>query len=105
MAAYIGLLHVVLFLERFDHARLRCLGRIQAARLDEVTHRSGTVALAGGLGGAVAEIVVENYPVPMKRIGIPDIYCGIGYFDELLEKNEMNISHIVEAAKGVIARS
>jgi len=31
------LLHVVLFLERLDHVSLRRLGRIPAARLDEVT--------------------------------------------------------------------
>ena len=35
------LLHVVLFLERLDHVSLRRLGRIPAARLDEVTDRVG----------------------------------------------------------------
>ena len=58
----------------------------------------------GGLGGAVAEVVVENCLVPMKRVGVPDVYCAIGTFDELVEKYKLDTPDIVKAAKSVIAR-
>ncbi|MBM2816247.1 MAG: tkt [Ignavibacteria bacterium] len=40
----------------------------------------------GGMGSAVAEVVVKNCPVPMEFIGIPDRFGESGEPDELLEK-------------------
>jgi transketolase len=57
-----------------------------------------------GLGSAVAEVVVENYLVPMKKIGIPDIYCAIGYFDELIAKYGMNAPNIAKATKKLLKK-
>ena len=58
----------------------------------------------GGLGGAVAEVVVESTPVPMKRVGIPDCYCAIGQFEELMEKYNMSTPYIIAAAQEVVKR-
>ncbi len=58
----------------------------------------------GGLGSAVAEVLVENYPVPMERIGMPDSFGESGKPEELLEKYGMSVKHIKEAAKTVISR-
>ncbi len=33
-------------------------------------------SILGGLGGAVAEELSESYPVPVKRLGAPDVYGG-----------------------------
>jgi transketolase len=33
-------------------------------------------SILGGLGGAVAEALSEKYPVPVRRIGAPDVYGG-----------------------------
>jgi transketolase len=33
-------------------------------------------SVLGGLGGAVAETLSESYPVPVKRLGAPDVYGG-----------------------------
>ena len=33
-------------------------------------------SVLGGLGGAVAEALSESYPVPVKRLGAPDVYGG-----------------------------
>ncbi|MBQ6853666.1 MAG: transketolase family protein, partial [Peptococcaceae bacterium] len=41
----------------------------------------------GGLGSAVAEVLVENCPVPMARVGVADKYVESGVPDELLEKH------------------
>lgn len=48
----------------------------------------------GGLGGAVAELLGEEYPVPMKRIGIRDRYGESGKPDELMEHFGLTAKHI-----------
>jgi len=58
----------------------------------------------GGLGSAVAEVLVENCPVPMERIGVKDIFGKSGKPDELLEKYGLKAKDIMDAAKRVIKR-
>lgn len=58
----------------------------------------------GGLGGAVAEALAENYPVPMERIGMPDTFGESGAPEELLEKYGMSVRKIKDAVKTVIKR-
>lgn len=58
----------------------------------------------GGLGSAVAEVLVENHPVPMQRIGIRDVLNESGTDRELLDKFGMSYVNIIEAVKDVIAR-
>lgn len=60
--------------------------------------------ITGGLGGAVAEVLIENYPVPMKRIGIKDTFAESGKFELLLEKYGLSSDHIVNACKDVLRR-
>ena len=58
----------------------------------QIAQKTGAVVTAeehniiGGLGSAVAEVLVENYPVPMERIGVQDTFGESGKPDELLEK-------------------
>jgi transketolase len=59
-------------------------------------------SIIGGLGSAVAEIVVENYPVPMKRIGIPDTFGGIGPTNELFNKYGLSTKNIIEQTKKLL---
>jgi transketolase len=40
--------------------------------------------LAGGLGSCIAEFLVTEHPVPMKMIGIDDLFCDTGPYEELL---------------------
>lgn len=58
----------------------------------------------GGLGSAVAEVVVETVPVPMVRVGIPDCFAESGDYFELLDKYGLGISDIVGAARQVLER-
>lgn len=39
----------------------------------------------GGLGGAVAEVLVKNYPIPMEFVGVKDTFGGSGEPFELTE--------------------
>ncbi len=61
-------------------------------------------SILNGLGSAVAEVVVENAPVPMERIGIKDHFGEVGKMPFLMEKYEMLASDIVKACKRVIER-
>jgi len=51
----------------------------------------------GGLGSAIAEVLVENCPVPMKRIGLQDTFAESGPYAELLEKYELDATAIEKA--------
>lgn len=57
-----------------------------------------------GMGSAVAMCLVENAHVPMKRVGIPDVFGQSGASDELMEKYGLTAENIVEAAHDVIGR-
>jgi transketolase len=58
----------------------------------------------GGLGSAVAEVLVEHHPVPMQRIGMRDTFAESGPYLDLLAKYGMSAADIAAAVKSVIAR-
>lgn len=55
--------------------------------------------VAGGLGGAVAEFLSENYPAPIFRLGVRDSFGESGEPKELLEKFGLKAKNILEAVK------
>ncbi|MEI6131309.1 MAG: transketolase family protein [Bacillota bacterium] len=57
----------------------------------------------GGLGGAVAEAVTELCPVPVKRVGVQDVFGKSGKPQLLLEKYGLTSAKIVEAVKSAIS--
>lgn len=59
--------------------------------------------IIGGLGSAVAEVVAENYPVPVMRVGVEDTFGKSGPALELLEIFGLNAQNIAEKAKKAIA--
>jgi transketolase len=60
---------------------------------------------AGGLGGAVAELIGERYPVPLRRIGIRDHFGESGTPDELLEHFGLTAPHIAKAAEELVRKN
>ncbi len=60
--------------------------------------------ILGGLGSAVAEILVENYPVPTVKVGIKDSFCESGSPDELLVKYGLTAADIASAVKTVLRK-
>ena len=50
----------------------------------------------GGLGEAVASALAESYPVPVKKIGIPDTYGESGSAEELLRRFELMPDQLAE---------
>jgi transketolase len=61
-------------------------------------------SIIGGLGGAVAEYLVEHTPVPMARVGLPDVFGRSGDPAELFPMYGMAVPDIVAAARRVVAR-
>ncbi len=57
--------------------------------------------IIGGLGGAVAETVSENYPVPIQRVGVKDTFGESGEHPELMAKYGLTSKEIVDAARRV----
>ncbi|MGR3178622.1 MAG: transketolase family protein [Candidatus Anammoxibacter sp.] len=58
--------------------------------------------IMGGLGSAVAEVLVENYPVPMVRVGIMDRFAESGDPEDLAKKYNLNSEAIIKAVKKVV---
>ncbi len=61
-------------------------------------------SIIGGLSSAVAEVLVENFPVPMERVGVRDTFGESGIPKELLKKYGLTADDVVLAVKKVIAR-
>jgi len=60
--------------------------------------------IIGGLGGAVAEVLSENYPVPMVRVGIMDCFAESGDPKELAEKYGLDSKGIEKAVKKILKK-
>lgn len=60
--------------------------------------------IAGGLGGAVAEVVVANHPAPMEFIGIKDKFGESGKAQELLEKYGLTAKFVAAAVIRAVRR-
>ena len=58
----------------------------------------------GGLGSAVAEVLVENAPVPMARVGVEDTFGRSGTVPALMEYYGLTAENIAKKAKEVISR-
>jgi len=56
----------------------------------------------GGMGSAVAEVIAEECPVPLKRIGVRDQFGASGEPDELLAHFKLDAKSIAQAAREAI---
>jgi len=60
--------------------------------------------IINGLGSAVAEVLVENIPTPMERVGVKDLFGEVGPVDYLKERFKLTASDIVKKAEKVLKR-
>jgi len=58
--------------------------------------------IMGGMGSAVAEVLVENKPVPMKRVGMMDTFGESGEAKELMKKYGLTSDDIEAAASSLV---
>jgi transketolase len=59
---------------------------------------------SGGLGSAVAQVVAEQWPVPMSFTAINDTYSRSGKPEELLQRHHLTAADIESAARSLISR-
>lgn len=57
-----------------------------------------------GMGTAISMIIAEKKHVPMKRVGIPDVFGESGSSDKLMKKYGLTVKNIVNAAHDVLRR-
>ena len=82
-------------------ASVRPLDRHAIVRAAQETGCIVTVeehTVVGGLGSAVAEVVVESHPVPMRILGIPGVFAPTGSAEWLLDHFGLNAAGISKAA-------
>ena len=58
----------------------------------------------GGLGSAVAEVLAENCPTPLERVGVRNSFGAVGTRDGLARQFEIDAEAIVEAVEKVKLR-
>jgi len=81
---------------------------LDAVTIVESVRKTGAVVtaeeaqIAGGLGGTVAELLAEECPTPMKRIGMRDHFGESGKPDELIKHFGLDSLHIAMAAHAVL---
>lgn len=81
----------------------------QAAIIDAATNTGAILTceehtVLGGLGSAVAEVVVEHMPVPMKLLGVPNIFAPTGSANFLLDEYGMSPEGIVQSAVTLLTK-
>jgi transketolase len=89
---------------------MSCLKPLDWELVVDSARRTGAMVSAeehqaiGGLGSALAEVLCEFHPVPLKRIGMRDIFGLSGKPDALLKHFGLTSRDIQDAALAVIAR-
>ena len=58
--------------------------------------------ILGGMGSAVAEVLGEGHPTPMKRVGVMDTFGESGDPGELLKKYGLTAANIEQAASDLV---
>ncbi len=58
--------------------------------------------IIGGLGSAVAEVIGEEYPVPLLKVGVRDIFTESAPWEELFKKYGLTPEDIVESTKRLL---
>jgi transketolase len=83
---------------------------IDENKIIEIAKKCGAVLTAeehtvfGGLGSAVAEVLIRNYPVPMEFVGTQDVFGESGPAQKLIEKYGLGVNDIKTAVKKVLKK-
>jgi transketolase len=77
---------------------------IQAAKETGAIVTAEEHQLLGGFGSAIAEVVVQNSPVPMEFVGIQDTFGESGSPEQLMEAYHLTSNDIIQKVKKVLLR-
>jgi len=87
---------------------LHTIKPIDETAIEKAARETGAIVTAeehtimGGVGGAVAEVVVETYPAPMARVGLRDTFGESGEPADLLRKYGLLDVNIIEAVQKAV---
>lgn len=76
---------------------------IKAAKETGVIVTAEEHSVVGGLGGAVSELLSEEYPVPVLKLGVYDTFGHSGPAPKLLDEFGLRAVNIAEKAKKAVA--
>jgi transketolase len=76
---------------------------LHAARTTRGIVTAEEALAAGGLGGAVAEVLAVSYPAPMRILGLPDVFAPTGTAEFLLEHFGLTAEGMERAAMELLA--
>ena len=76
---------------------------IKAAKETGVIVTAEEHSVIGGLGSAVAEVITEECPVPVLKVGIKDTFGESGKPNELVKVYGLTVEAIVEHSKRAIS--
>jgi len=77
---------------------------LDAARTTRGIVTAEEALAAGGLGGAVAEVLAQEHPAPMRILGVPDVFAPTGTAEFLLEHFGLTAAGIERAALELLQR-
>ncbi|MDZ7740987.1 MAG: transketolase C-terminal domain-containing protein [Bacteroidota bacterium] len=75
---------------------------LQAARETKAILTAEEHQITGGLGSAIAEVVVQNHPVKMAFVGMQDRFGESGEPGELMKKHGLTASSIIRKVKELL---
>jgi transketolase len=62
-------------------------------------------SIIGGLGSAVAEVLAEHQPTPLRRVGTQDRFGVSGKMNELLDFFGLRAANVIKAAEELLERA
>ena len=92
------------------HLRMATIKPLDRAAIVKAASECGAIVTAeehqitAGLGGAVAEVLAQEYPAPVEFVGVKDTFGGSGKPDELMEFFGLTSKDVKAAVKRAIAR-
>ena len=95
----------LLQLHHLDHPAIKPLDEaaiVAAAQASGLVITVEEQSVLGGLGGAVAEVLSDRFPVPVKRLGIRDRYGESGPNEQLLDKYRLSAARVAEDVEDLL---
>ena len=77
---------------------------VQAAQETGAIITAEEHSIIGGLGGAVTEVLGDQCPVPVLRVGIADTFAEAGPYESLLDRYGMGVTDITASVRRAVAR-
>lgn len=93
---------------RVRHIHMGCIKPIDRAAIVRAARETGAIVTVenhsrlGGLGSAVAEIVCDEYPSRVVRLGMDDVFGETATLDWLLDRHGISARHIAYTIRAIV---